>query len=715
MAPSNGIAEKPATRRAPSRVVPIVPVLPLSYLQRPAKKPATPFPSAQKVDEITQQPATPEQKDPGDGDAATPSAASAHLATRPEDSPSSTTASDDHTPDSSTICSEPTDRPPVSIAPPHPASRKNPAFEQSVVANSAPELPLPSPHPVIANRSGFHQARPSDGSLVFAHHESTASSPAPHLGGYGFYPPGIVPYLPPGVLPVTAVDTYGRPLLVSPTVDSYPPTAIRHHAPPTPHSYHGSQSSQVDDHFFNHHPTMNGSHPAMNGTQSAMNGAQPAMNGSQAAINGLQPVMNGTQPVTNGTQPTANGTQSTANGCNHYRPTDGMSNEAATAHAHDMDNVLASVRSALNDNGFSDCSLHVHVPASRVFRDHPDHGRLVPTFRCPAHRVILARSPRLAELMRLTNTQPGGVIHVDVQDEWVRSDVFWHCLRALYGWNVAVGYLPSQLTYWSAKDEMKTALSYWATGAFLQFPPVKVVGADRASRLLGWETISLAVGFVSLNMAQGSGMMHDTLLDSTLNWVIYHLPQAFDVDEEAGDCGFSRLPPTDKSASYRPNPPAMNVSSRLAANPRLSQIRFGDLSEDTFDVGQLYPGSPFTPAQVNGLFSRMLLNLPFDLLKHVLEHPNLCGSAGPVAPGTRLRIIDAVRAAREKRRWEFLESTDLQARAHQERLASQPQPVPVDSVEDFWHNSLGYKEEIAIGDVPYLVRTWSLGPESNEA
>ncbi|KAK0744328.1 hypothetical protein B0T21DRAFT_280129 [Apiosordaria backusii] len=710
MAPPNGVADKPATRRAASQVVPIVPVLPLSYLQRPLKKPVpasppaitgAPSPSAQKVihdkpssptkhdrqDALAHQPASLEQKVCSDRDAATPSAAPVHIATHPEGSTSSTTASDGQTPDSSTICSEPTDYHLVSIAPPHPASHHNPAFNQPAMTNSAPELPLPAPHPVIENRPGFHQTRPSDGSLVFAHHESNTSSPAPHLGNYGFFPPGIVPFQQLAAHPVTAVDPYGRPLLVSPTVDNFPPTAIKHHGPPTPHSYHASQSSQIEDHVYSQHPTMNGAQPAMNGTQ----------------------------PPANGTQPPANGPQLTANGSNNYRPTEGMSNEAAAVVAHDMGGIFNYIRSGLRGGMFNDCSLDIHCSISRVFQDNPDYGRLNPAIQGPAHRFILARSPRLAEYMRSEKVHAGGVVEMEVRDEWIRPDVFWHCIRALYGWTIATGYLPSQLIYWNIKDEFKTALSYYAAGQFLHLPPIQAIASDRANRLLGWETISLAVWFVSQNMALGAGMTHDILLDNTLNWVMYHLPQTFDVDEEAGDCGFSRLPPTKKSASYKPNPTAPRVSSRVAANPRLSQIKFGDLSAETFDVTQLFPGSPYTPVQVNGLFSRILLNLPFDLLKHVLEHPNLCANARPLLPGPRLRIIETVCAAREKRRWEYLESTDVSVRTRQERLAAQPKPVPVSTVEDYWHNNLGYKEDVVIGDAPILVRSWSLGPERGTA
>ncbi|VBB79797.1 Putative protein of unknown function [Podospora comata] len=708
MAPSNGTAEKPATRKASSHVVPVVPVLPLSYVKRLPNQPATPSPSTQKVDEPSTRPASPDKKNSGDHDATTPSAATIHVAT----STSSATASNSNTPDSSTICSEPTEQPFVSGAPPPPSSHHNPAFEQPA-RTPAPELPLPAPQPAIANRPVFHHPRPSNGSLVFAHHESDASSPVPHSGGYGFPPPGIVPYPPSAALPVTAVDAYGRPLLVSPTVDSYPPTVIKHHGPPTPHSYHGSQSSQIGDHIYNQHSTMSGTHPTMNGTHPTMNGTHPTMNGTHPTMSGAGPV-NGGQGGIRGPQPTTNGVQPTINGSGPYHPTGGMSPEAAAALAHHMNSMSPYIRAALGDNSYSDCTLDVNVPVSHIFQDHPDCSRLNTAIRTPAHRLMLGRSPMLAEKIGEDGVQAGGVLKLEVRDEWIRPDVFWHCLRALYGWDIAASNLPSQLRYWSAKDELKTALSYWAAGQMLLCPRIRGIASDCARRLLGWETISIAAWFVSHNMALGPSLTHDVFLDSTLNWIIYHLPQSFDVDENAGDCGFSRLPRANQSASYRPNPPNAHVSSRVAANPRLSKIRFGDLAEEGFDVDQLYPGSPFTPAQVNGLFSRILLNLPFDLLKHVLEHPNLCSNAGPLPPGPRLRIIDAVRAAREKRRWELLESTDMQVRVYQERIASQPEPVSVVNLADFWHNSLGFKEETFIGDVPFLIRTWSLGPEGSD-
>lgn len=136
----------------------------------------------------------------------------------------------------------------------------NPASRQAT-SPTAPDFVRdvipPFGHNPAMSRPHMHQPHPSNVSLVFGvFNDSNASSPAPHSGG-GFPPPGTMPYYP-GGMPVATVDVYGRPLVVSPIADGFPPAAVHNQGPPTPHSFQGSQSSAHDETHLSRHPVVNG-------------------------------------------------------------------------------------------------------------------------------------------------------------------------------------------------------------------------------------------------------------------------------------------------------------------------------------------------------------------------------------------------------------------------------------------------------------------------
>ncbi|KXX78803.1 hypothetical protein MMYC01_205645 [Madurella mycetomatis] len=700
MSPVNGVAAtqpRTTTRRAASK--PVVPVLPLTYAQRPASK-QSPAPAGTSISAHHQagsKPAaeksgscSPQRQEPLDGNSSEFGPGSANdvgasvTTTKPTvkaGPPGSVATPDERAKDTSTISSTLSERRMASPASHHGPAPSNPAPEPR---SSGPALkaPIAAPPPAIMNRPAFHQPHTSNGSLVFGgYHDSNTSSPAPHSAGGGFPPPGILPYP-----PVAAVDGYSRPLL-----DGYPPNMINHHGPPTPHSFHGSQSSaQAEEHGVNRYPAPNGH----NGYPADPTGHAPML------LPGMNPPMNGTLHAA-------------------------ASSVSAYQTLRDQDEALAFLRHGFSDDTFNDCALEVHFPDSPEFQNHPNYRQLPRVLTIPAHRFILSRSPMLAGVMKAQGIMAGGVIFLEVHDEYMRPDVFLHSLRALYGWSLANGILPTDLHFRDVRDDFKTALSYLSTAQHLRLGWLHAVAVQRASRLLFWDTIELAAKYVcriGSSPSRNDGFTASELLDQVISFIVHSFPIDFVLDVTAGDFGVPRLPPAGPP-SRSPNAPtiAHGTSSglhsrqssktqaqiprhpRMSSNYRLSQIKFGDISPSK--NGQ----SPRVPTPNDTILSRILLNLPFDLLKQILEHPQLAKMSGELSPSSREAMITDIIAEREARRLRALEKADPQLRVYQERVENASAPLAVGNMDDLWVNNMGFKEEVFTGDLPYIVHTWAQG------
>ncbi|KAK4126805.1 hypothetical protein N657DRAFT_653222 [Parathielavia appendiculata] len=702
-----GNTSKPVAR-LPSK--PVVPVLPLNFPQRPAnKKPSgPPASSSPKKGENGVRPAGKEKAGPQtlnsnqapingsstelgiisknniDNTASSTRRAQAEAVIKTETNGLVSTLDGEKA--SPTVSTVVPDRRIVSPAHRRPPGFANPAPEIMATSGALPDGPVPAPHPVTINRpAAFHQPHLSNGSLILGpFHDSNASSPAPRSGGGVFhFPPGLLPYPPP------ALDAYGRPLLVSPAVDGFAPTVGNHHTPPTPHSFHGSQTStQAEELGFNPYSVANG-HAGPNGSASRQGPMPPP---------GMNPPMIGTA---------------------HHVPGSGPGYQGL----RDQEEALAFLRHGISDNTFNDCVLEVRFSDSPEFQDHPGYRQLHSVLRTHGHRYIFSRSPMLAATMKTQGTMPGGVIFLEANDEYMRSDVFWYALRTLYGWSLADSILPHELALRDVRDDLKTALSYIATARYLQLPWVQSVAVHRASRLLFWNTIEVAVKFVSQVVAvspRTDGFGVSELLDQVLTFIVHNFPADFILDLSAGDYGLPRLPPSSTTPSNQDNPTVANGTSvglhsrqpsktqaQMPRNPhvsshvRLSQIKFGDISPSK--NGRSARG----PTPNDTILSRILLNLPFELLKQILEHPHLAKLSGELNPTARQSIITDIIGERESRRLRVLEKADSQLRFYQERVENATGPSVVGSMDDFWVNNMGFKEEVFPGDLPYLVHTWS--------
>ncbi|KAH8899803.1 hypothetical protein GQ53DRAFT_634152 [Thozetella sp. PMI_491] len=530
----------------------------------------------------------------------------------------------------------------------------------------------------MAEHGYNHQAQPSNGSLVFGGFPSSGtSSPAPHLPA-GF-PPATAPPFPVAEAVPVPVDMYGRPIMVPPTAADPYVNAVNSHGPPTPHSFHGSQGSN-----------------------------QPE------EVNGFGP-----RPVNgHGNYP--------SEPLGQTQPQPYMHSQALFINHQIQDEALGALRNGLKDHEFADCTLEFRFTSPGIEPRDP--------LTMAAHRFVVAQSPTLRQLLR-SRSFPHGVLQVEIQNEYIRPDSLYFAIRTLYGWDLGDGpHLPTFLPLNSALDAIGLALGYIATARYLQLPLVNMKAVHWASRLVRWETVELACKFAlptaALAPAQhGLPLPRDDypiseLVDSIVAFLFSSIPADFMLDTTVSDCGFARLPRVTSAppTPLSPNAPAiahgtfnsakthMPRNQRMSVNPRLTQIKFGDIAASSGGEQGSRPGTPTharrPPTLAETILSRILLNLPFNLLKQTLEHPVFTKHA------TADTITRAIVAEREARRLRAMDKASAELHVLQEAVERAGKPLIVTEMGDFLVNSMGFKEEVFAGDAPYLVQTWAQGPGS---
>jgi hypothetical protein len=554
-----------------------------------------------------------------------------------------------------------------------------------------------------------HQALPSNGNFVVfgGFNDSSTASPAPLSAESGTYaPPPPPPYMdqppmfgaygmmPPG-LPPSAVDA--------------PPTTS------TPHSLHGSQASlHGEDLSRPPHHVLNRS------TYSA--GADPLM-----AHPGPAP-----PPID---------------------PLDDRMHEDAMFH----------LQHGFAEREFADCLLEIRLPRSSTdeVRDRrvDAHSRQPSaqsqaTLSVPAHRFVLARSPTLRRRLHASGTLPDGVLLLYGDDRYLRADALYYAVRTLYG--VPLGpVLPTYSPMQSMQEQFELALGYAATGRFLQLDLVLFKGVRTACQLLSWDTVEKAFeyalpGYIHPFSAVSSGESSNApsrtpdvwagavrdLLNQALNFVVEHFPSDFMLDVESGNCAFGRLPSAFQAAPNPDSPPIARGTSilngtphsrqvstssvtippmplaptaRQSRNPHLAGIKFGDMSDESpsgaLAVTRLQPNDTDT------FFSRILLNLPFELLKEVLEGPSLASRSGGITMAARHQAMLDIIQERESKRVRAVESlrrrTGPLHHYYKDRLSSFA-AQPVDGESDYKANNMGLKEQVTQdkAETPILTQSW---------
>ncbi|KAK0616784.1 hypothetical protein B0T14DRAFT_252816 [Immersiella caudata] len=728
MAPINGASNpaKNAARRTTSKVIPVLPLYPKRLPTKQPSAPPKPSPLAeaepqQQVEEKKQESKPAEVELSGarenapsenlanghalapatNGIVDTPPAATEETAAATDVSLEPAAPSAALSTGTPTVIAGPADHSVASPTPTRPAGSMLPPSSNSSIHGSLHDRPLPAPQPPLSFRPTFHQAHPSNGSLIFGgFHDSNASSPAP-ISGSGFPTPNMMP---PYHHPVAPVDSYGRPLMASPSYDGFPPAMMNHQGPPTPHSIHGSQSStQAEDHGYGRWIPTNG---------------QPADTNGQPPAHGpfLHPY------TTSVPLPLGSG--------------------QATAYHNPEQEALAFFQSGANDGTYHDCYLEIRFPDPAQM-EHPDRHLLRSFIRIPAHRFVLSRSPTLHNLMKAQRVECGGVVALDLQGHKVqRSDAFRFVIRTLYGWSLGGGILPSELPVRNPREDFSLLLSYIDASQYLQLGWVHSIAVQRAIPLLRWDTLDLAASFILpravLSARLGiEGLRNECsisgLLRHFLDFIVKHFPKDFVLDVKADGLGFSRLP--EVGLIQNSNVPAMANGStdgspnghhtrqdsgtlghlplnlRTSVNPRLSQIKFGDLSppERNGSAPADPVQSPHTASANDKLLSQILLNLPYEHLKLVLEAPDLGASTpgGEFSPSARLAMITDIIAEREARRLRTLEKPQPKLQDFQDALERAAAPLVVNGMGDFLVNNMGHKEEVSYGDIPFLVHTWT--------
>lgn len=336
----------------------------------------------------------------------------------------------------------------------------------------------------------------------------------------------------------------------------------------------------------------------------------------------------------------------------------------------DMDNAQMlrdHVRSQFSKPALTDCHLQL------------SHDSDASTQRIDAHKIILARSPTLLRLIQNASETQRPQLDVHLPGKRLSLHTFNECLKYIYG-----GQLPpldpphrSSMSFTeptSAQvDRMEQALQRIATGAWLEMPAIAWRGMNVATNTMSWDTLPTALEFgldggispmwtlddgseerSSTTSSDDSHARVDTtpstpthdpyatpLLQSIFQFVLHSFPPDFYPDTAAPQLEVCpRLPPLPQQQAQQPQQHEKNKLSR-SADPRLSQIRFGELPSEEANAPR--------PSAVTTMISSLLFSLPFALLKFLLEHPVLADRMGPETVGSIMRQTIVERENRRQR------------------------------------------------------------------
>lgn len=560
------------------------------------------------------------------------------------------------------------------VPPPFPPADAHPAHFRGPV-------PEPIHLPLNLTHRAVHQHHPSNGSLIFGGFPgSNTPSPAPNSGGA--FPPPVT--MARDQMPVPGVDAFGRPILSAAPNDSIVQVPMNH-GPMTPHSFHESQSSRTADELGATIPFMNGH----NGME--FRGPRPPPGIARA-------------PPPPSNQPQFNA--------------EGLEIADAMIFTDRINDMFAKP-------AFADCDICLVLPdrLTPVNSQHP--GQLDAPLRMPAHKLILSMNPILANLMQKQAEQQDALRHglhelrIASDDPYLRADSMWRAIKHVYGFR----YVPMGKIAHDNSDIEKFhyVLGYAAAGALLEIPHISINAMGEASKLLSWETVEKGVEFalrdsaLALNRMDGPhgrlfpfqyrhGVYVNELVEKIMMFIITSFPNNFALDTTVDDTRYARLPPT-VPAQNTAGPEIMNgIQGPPQMSSRKSMPRFGDLDPDE-NVGDGQAVSHHEPFEHTAALSRILLNLPFEMVKFLLESNGIGGVSGWQTAQDRRRVLPQVVAARESRRLRFV--SEFMAGRYEGRdpgpaLRSQePQPL-----EGVW-NSVCWKEQcVPNGEAVVIERVW---------
>jgi hypothetical protein len=563
------------------------------------------------------------------------------------------------------------------VPPPFPPAEAHPTHFRGPV----PE-PIHLPQLNFTHRA-VHQHQPSNGSLVFGGFPgSNTPSPAPNSGGA--FPPPVA--MAREQMPMPGVDVFGRPILPAGPNDGIVQVPMNR-GPMTPHSFHESQSSRTADEIGATMPFMNGH----NGME--FGGPRPP------------PGIVRAPPPPPSNQPQFN---------------------AEAIEIGDAMMFTDRISDAFAKPAFADCDICLVLPdrLTSVNSQHP--GQLDAPLRLPAHKLILSMNPILANLMQKQAEQQNALRHglhelrIASVDPYLRADSMWRAIKHVYGFR----YVPMAKLVHDNSDVEKFhyVLGYAAAGALLEIPHISITAMCEASKLLSWDTVEKGVEFalrdsaIVLDRMDGPrgrlfpfqyrhGIYVNELVEKMMMFIITNFPSNFTLDTTVDDTRYARLPPTLPARDARGSGLVNGNQAPPHMSSRKSMPRFGDLDPDeSFSNGQAV--SHPEPFEHSAALSRILLNLPFEMVKFLLESNGLGGVSGWQTAQDRRRALPYVVAARESRRLRFV--SDFVAGRHEgpdpgPALRSQ-EPQLLDRV---W-NSVCWREQCVLeGDAPVIERVWA--------
>jgi hypothetical protein len=537
-------------------------------------------------------------------------------------------------------------------------------------AGNAPPYPYPQQQHYGGGRHGPHQSNGSH-----SQHMSNGYSPMGPPPPPGYYPRQD------GFMPQGAGnENYARRQMVSfGPPDGYSPSAtpfgvenqrLASYDPSTPHSFHGSQSSAPNDQdnsapFYAQYPTA------------------VISNGSNGHTDEVRLYQQPRPKPRTGSQPLVPAT------INHPA----MTAPAPPSTDH-LDGLLIYLQSQFGDSTFADYTLELRYSDDRA-----------EPVRIPGHNLMFARSPTLKAIMTAQAQESNSdgltvrTLLIESDDRFLRSDSFWMAVQRLYGGPLLdlgvanVTLLPtisrSSTTPipGTPADRFDLALGYAAAGHILQIPPVINRGAEIAGHFVGWETAEKALDFAldggldsqwtipeqrdQARCPSTYGPAVNMIIYATLNFIVQNFPPQLDLDTSVKEPPRNhRLPRVEE---HHPPP----------QNPLLSKIQFGEYEEEKSE-------DPVVT------LSKILLNLPFHLLKYVLESPRLGNVQIWASTELRRKVMHRVIEEREQRRNKVRDNTHI---PNTERVANSKE----------W-NAVGWQESVApLGahDVaPTLTKTW---------
>lgn len=509
--------------------------------------------------------------------------------------------------------------------------------------------------------------------MLFGFHGSDASSPVPRPGG-GFPAPMPMPH---EQVPITGVDNFGNPILATAPMNSHVPVAMNH-GPLTPHSFHGSQSSRDAAEFANRH--------LANGNNSVDFGR-----GQPTGI--VPPPHNANRQVSF----THNGFQ--------------------MGQAMDFAEYISSMFARPD---FADCEVVLEIPDRLTsINSAQAAGQPSGPLRLPAHQLVLSHHPLLRRMIQEQLRQTDGPREVRIvsNDPFLRADSMWRAIKYLYGFRYVP--LPHEVEKQPSVEKFHFALGYAAAGARLEVPYVSITAIREAIELLSWDTVEKGMEFALAGLEYDSdprptqiphafpqfrykhGAYVGELVDKIMGFLATNFPRDFTLDTTAEDPRYSRLPARHPR---RETPDQILKKGHGSSRSGDINIKFGDLELNETN-GHGLPSPQASTVHLVAL-SRLLLNLPYEILKVVLESNGLGEVAGWRTVQDRRRAMIAVVAERERRREHLLRelaSGRLELHVPVEGLRSEkPRLLPGN-----WSNVCWKEECLYRSEGPVLNRVWT--------